>query len=156
MIGFDLARSDLPLKLEFPILLANAVSWLSDRDSIEGERAIRTGQPYSINASASVTVRGPDGEERIVEPRDGIVLFSDTHRAGIYEVEGSPEQSFAASLLDRTESENAPHDSIGTNGGVMNEQAEGRVSKREIWKFIALFALAILSFEWWAYHRRIA
>jgi hypothetical protein len=29
-------------------------------------------------------------------------------------------------------------------------------TEREAWRWIALFALAVLMIEWWAYHRRIA
>ncbi|HEX8185171.1 MAG TPA: VWA domain-containing protein, partial [Blastocatellia bacterium] len=40
MIGFGLAESDLPLKVEFPILLANSVAWLAGRDELATDRAV--------------------------------------------------------------------------------------------------------------------
>jgi hypothetical protein len=155
MIGFDLTRSDLPLKVEFPILLANAMSWLAGRDSPATERAIRAGQPATIPTSGpSVRITTPDGDTREVAARDGSIVFADTLRAGKYQVKAAP--PFAVSLLSEAESNTAPRDSIKTRAGEASEQMEAFHSEREVWRWIALFALAVLMIEWWAYHRRIA
>ena len=155
MIGFDLARSDLPLKVEFPILLANATSWLAGRDSPATERAVRAGQPATINSSAaSANITTPAGDTREVASRDGSVVFADTMRVGTYEVKNGA--TFAASLLSEAESNTAPHDSIKTRAGEASGQLETFHSEREAWRWIALFALGVLMIEWWIYHRRIA
>ncbi|HLF83171.1 MAG TPA: VWA domain-containing protein [Blastocatellia bacterium] len=154
MIGFDLARSDLPLKVEFPILLANAMFWLAGRDSPATERAVRAGQPATIQTSApSAAITTPAGETREVVSRDGSVVFADTLRVGMYDVKDAP--PFAASLLSEAESNTSPLDSIRTRGGETKGQMETFHSEREAWRWIALFALAVLMIEWWAYHRRI-
>lgn len=155
MIGFDLLRSDLPLKVEFPILLANAMSWLAGRDSPATERAVRAGQPATIQTSApSASITTPAGETREVVSRDGSVVFADTLRVGTYDVTAAP--PFAASLLSEAESNTAPRDSIRTRAGEAKGQMETFDSERDAWRWIALFALAVLMIEWWAYHRRIA
>jgi Ca-activated chloride channel family protein len=155
LIGFDLAQSDLPLKVEFPILLANSVSWLTGGDSPATERAIRAGQPATIQTSApSVSITTPGGENREVMSRDGSVVFAETLRVGTYEVGEAP--PFAASLLSEAESNTAPRDSIKTRAGEAKRQLETFRSEREVWQWIALIALAVLMLEWWAYHRRIA
>ncbi len=155
MIGFDLARSDLPLKVEFPILLANSLSWLAGLDSLATERAVRAGQPVSIltsSPSASITV--PGGDTREVAARDGSVVFADTLRVGIYDVKTAP--PFAASLLSEAESNTTPHDSIRTRAGEAKGQMETFHSEREAWRWIGLLALAVLMIEWRSYHKRIA
>jgi hypothetical protein len=155
MIGFDLARSDLPLKVEFPILLANAVSWLAGRESPATELAIRAGQPARIQTSApSVSVTTPAGESVEVTSHEGAAIFADTMRVGTYGVGNAP--PFAASLLSEAESNTAPRDSIRTRAGQAKRQQETFRTEREVWKWIALIALAVLMIEWWAYHRRIA
>jgi Mg-chelatase subunit ChlD len=155
MIGFDLARSDLPLKVEFPILLANAVSWLAGRESPATELAIRAGQPARIQTSApSVSVTTPAGESVEVTSHEGAAIFADTMRVGTYGVGNAP--PFAASLLSEAESNTAPRDSIRTRAGEAKRQQETFRTEREVWKWIALIALAVLMIEWWAYHRRIA
>lgn len=155
MIGFDLARSDLPLKVEFPILLANAMSWLTGRESPAPERAIRAGQPATIQTSApSVSITMPGGETREVASRDGSVVFADTLRVGTYDVAGAG--PFAASLLSEAESNTAPRDSIRTRAGEAKGQTETFHSEREAWRWFVLFGLAFLTLEWWVYHRRIS
>ncbi len=155
MIGFDLSRSDLPLKVEFPILLANAVSWLASSESPAMERAVRASQPVTIQTSlASASITTPTGEIREIEARDGSVVFADTLRVGMYEVTAAT--PFAASLLSEAESNTTPRNSIETRAGDAKGQTETFYSEREAWRWIALFALAVLTVEWWAYHRRIA
>jgi Ca-activated chloride channel homolog len=155
LIGFDLTQSDLPLKVEFPILLANATAWLAGRDTPASERTARTGQPMVIRTTQpNATIRLPGGDEQTVMARDGAIAFADTLRAGLYQVKDA--QSFAASLLSESESNTAPRDSIKTRAGEISGQAETFKAEREAWRWLALAALAVLAFEWWVYHRRIA
>jgi Ca-activated chloride channel homolog len=155
MISFDLTQSDLPLKVEFPILLANSAAWLAGRDTPASERVVRTGQPIVIRtAQASATIDLPDGDEQTVTARDGVLAFADTLRAGVYQVKDAP--SFAASLLSEAESNTAPRDSIKTRAGEVSGQVETFKTEREAWRWLALAVLAVLSFEWWVYHKRIA
>lgn len=155
MIGFDLARTDLPLKIEFPILLANSLSWLADRDSPASERAVRAGQPLSFQTSApSASITTPAGDTREAVARDGAVVFADTMRVGTYDVKSAP--SFAASLLSEAESNITPRDSIRTRAGEAKGQMETFHSEREAWRWIVLFAFGVLMIEWWSYHKRIS
>lgn len=155
MIAFDLAKSDLPLKIEFPILLANSIDWLVGRDAVADDRAVRAGQPVTVRASAnSAQITTPGGNSVDLSLREGAGLFADTLRAGLYEVKDA--QGFAVSLLNEAESNTTPRDSIQTRQGEVGGQTETFDSEREIWKWILLIALAVLGFEWWVYHRRIA
>lgn len=155
LIGFDLAQSDLPLKVEFPILLANSLSWLSGRDVTSTERAIRAGQPAMLQTVApSATITTPAGDIREVSARDGSVVFAETLRAGRYEVNGGA--PFGVSLLSEAESNTTPRNAIETRAGEISGQPEAFYSEREAWRWIALLALAVLMIEWWVYNRRIA
>src|SRR5262249_37451121 len=139
LIGFDLARSDLPLKVEFPILLANTVSWLAHKESPVAERSVRAGQPVSISTEASsLTITAPDSETKDVVASNGTAVFGETLRAGIYDVKNGA--SFGVSLLSEAESNTLPRDSIKTRSGESNGRPEGFNSEREIWRWIALFA----------------
>ena len=154
MIGFDLRRSDLPLKVEFPILLANTMSWLAGRDPAATEGAIRAGQTKTIHTSAaSASITTPDGDTREVAARDGSIVFADTLRTGTYEVKAAP--PFAVSLLSEAESNTGPRDSISTRAGEASGQMESLHSEREAWRWIALLALAVLMIEWWIYQRKV-
>ncbi|MFL6216926.1 MAG: vWA domain-containing protein [Blastocatellia bacterium] len=155
MIGFDLTQSDLPLKVEFPILLANAMAWLTGRDTPASERTVRTGQPIIIRTTESqAAIDLPSGDGQTVAAHDGTIAFADTLRAGLYQVKDAP--PFAASLLSEAESNTAPSDAIKTRTGEVSGQVETFKTEREAWRWLALAALVMLSFEWWVYHRRIA
>ncbi|HET9532855.1 MAG TPA: BatA and WFA domain-containing protein [Blastocatellia bacterium] len=154
LLGFDLAKSDLPLKIEFPLLLANSINWLAGRNHSTVDRAVRAGQPIIIRgASEKVTLIDPTGESHEIEPRDAIITFAGTIKTGLYEASGQP--SFAASLLSEAETDLTPRDSIKTRAGEVKGQVETFSSEREAWKWLALAALLVLAIEWWAYHRRI-
>jgi Ca-activated chloride channel homolog len=154
LIGFDLAHSDLPLKVEFPILLANTVSWLAHKESPAAERSVRAGQAVTISSEgSSLTITTPDSETKDVVATNGTAVFGETLRAGVYKVKnGAP---FGVSLLSEGESNTLPRDSIKTRNGESNGQPEGYKSEREIWRWIALFVLVVLMLEWWVYHRRV-
>ncbi len=154
LIGFDLAKSDLPLKVEFPILLANSVAWLTGRDQSSDERTVRAGQPMIIPAAESAAIiTTPSGDEKEIEARDGSIVFAETRQTGIYKVKDRP--PFAVNLLSESESDTTPRDSIRTRRGETSGQAETFSAEREIWRWVALAALFILALEWWVYHRRI-
>ena len=153
MIAFDLTRSDLPLKVEFPILVSNSLLWLTHRDSLTSDRVIRTGQPLTVDtAQDNATVTTPAGDTVKVTARDGSIVFADTLLTGKYTLENGV--TYAASLLNQSESNTAPQDSIRTRAGQLNGQIETFTSEREIWWWIALVALLVLMIEWWIYHRR--
>jgi Ca-activated chloride channel family protein len=155
LVGFDLAQSDLPLKIEFPILLANSLAWLAGRDATATDRAVRAGQPIVIHTSQpSASVTTPDGETEAVTAHEGAIIFANTLRAGEYQVKDAP--SFASSILSESESNTAPRDSIRTRAGEVSGQAQSFKTEREAWRWLALAVLAVLAFEWWVYHRRIA
>ncbi len=155
MMGFDLAKTDLPLKVEFPILLANSISWLAGREAASEERAIRAGQPAIIRtASANAEIITPAGDSIDVDLREGSAAFADTLRVGLYEVKEA--RGFAVSLLNESESSTAPRESIQTRTGEVSGQVETFSAEREAWTWILLAALSVLAIEWWVYHRRVA
>jgi hypothetical protein len=154
VLGFGLAQSDLPLKVEFPILLANSIAWLAGREADTDQRAVRAGEPVTVkSATGQASITTPEGNDRQIEIRDGSGIFAETLRAGIYRVAGGP--GFAVSLLSESETSTEPKDSIRTRAGEIAGQTEEFTSEREVWRWVALAALIVLMFEWWVYHRRI-
>ena len=154
LIGFDPAQSDLPLKVEFPLLLANSISWLARRDSEESERVVRAGQPIRLRgAPTTLALTTPNGRMDEIAVSDGTAIFADTMLVGPYAVKDQP--PFAVTLLSEAETDTTPRDSIKTREGEIGGRVESFQAERETWKWIALTALMILAVEWWIYHRRI-
>src|SRR5208337_1607272 len=95
---FDLYRTDLPLRVAFPLFVSNALRWLYPRQIEDAGLQLRTGQPLIavLPAGKSQTLRAD---------ADGRVSFVETTRAGIYSLRaGSWEQRFAVNLLSDAES----------------------------------------------------
>lgn len=155
VVGFDLAASDFQLKPEFPMLVANSVAWLCERNSSAGDRAVQTGQPVTIavESTGDVSIKTPRGNRIQLPVRDGQLVVTATSEAGMYEIEGLA--PFAASLLSETESDLRPRESINIRGNEVQAQAETFESEREIWTWLAIAAAMVLAIEWWLYLRRI-
>ncbi len=154
MIGFDLAKSDITLKVEFPILIASAAAWLASRDAASEDRAVRAGHTVNLRSSESkLAVTSPAGEKIETPLTGGEAVFTETNRVGLYRVANS--QPFAVSLLSESESDTSPRDAIATRSGVLKAQGETFKSEWEIWRWIAAAALAVLAFEWWSYQKRL-
>lgn len=153
MIAIDPAKSDLPLKVEFPILLANSINWLTSREQTSEDRAVRAGKPITLRSS-QVVITTPDGDTQEIATKDGLAVFADTLHTGLYEVKDST--PFGVSLLSETESNTAPRETIQTRAGELRGESQTFSSEREAWRWVALLALLALAIEWWVYHRRIA
>jgi hypothetical protein len=162
LMGFDLAKTDLPIRMEFPILMANCVAWLAQSGGISSspgaasgqDIAVRTGQPLRFQSAArQISIRLPDGTPVQWEVRDGLATFENTEHVGVYTARETGDQ-FTASLLSGLESDTRPRDSLSGIQGEIESSAETYKSEREIWPWVLCAALIVLTIEWLVYLRR--
>jgi len=74
VLAFDLRRSDLPLQVAFPLLVANLTSWLAPDGGSDLPSKVSPGAPVSWSVPpeiASVRVTRPDGSIVELEPEGG-------------------------------------------------------------------------------------
>ena len=176
LIGFDLAESDLPLQVAFPLLMSSLVDHLVP----ESVGLL----PSSMQLGQAVTVRVPDGVERVrVFPaRDaeipgagdssvelavsgGSVTIPGAEAVGtrvLEEASDDPERDGAAlgqtavNLFSADESDVAPGERqrIVDMGRVPEEdERPSQPTRTEWWWPFALVALALLAIEWMLFHR---
>ncbi|HTU00815.1 MAG TPA: BatA and WFA domain-containing protein, partial [Candidatus Sulfotelmatobacter sp.] len=135
LIGFDLTRSDFPLRVAFPLFLGNALRWLNPSRLEDAGLQLKTGQPITVSlpaAARQATVTDPSGVSRtLAADADGRVTFMDTGRAGLYEIRaGSWQQRFALNLVNEGESNLRPRfepaDRAGAAGGERRAQFPSR------------------------------
>lgn len=158
VVAFDIAQSDWPLQLSFPLFVQNLVAW-SPRAASAGEMDSSTGTPLTLmphpeHDHADVTT--PSGKtERIDLDPLRPSFFGATQKAGLYTVSyGDMKETFAVNLLDRNESSIKPADSLALGKGEVAAQ-HGRIKQnRELWRWFILGAVMVLSLEWWIYSRR--
>lgn len=161
-IGFDTLQSTWPLRISFPIFVANAIEWLNPASDKAAQLSILCGDPFRIafadaNTSAEITL--PDGSTRTrgIDPARKELLFGDTQKQGVYKVRtGTNEVIFCANLLDNLETDTTPRPSIQFGSYAKVSSTTERQANLETWRWFALTAFIILLFEWWYYHRRTA
>jgi len=158
-LGFELKRSDLPLRVAFPILLINALDWFAGADS-GLVASYATGKPWRVPVPAGATelwVHAPDGTRTRAPVHDGRASYVAT-RAGFYELEsaGVPNRVVAVNLASAAESNIAPNKELSALGRRLSAPEVGRIGvRRELWGYFVLFALLLAFVEWWTYNRRI-
>jgi hypothetical protein len=167
---FDLQQSDLPLRVAWPLLLVNTLDWFADErrelapSHVLGE-TVRVGidaaQPPRATSSggaprSSVSVTPPDGPAFRAPLANGEALLSPT-RAGFYELRAQqeptqqePTQTVAVGFDPAT-----PLDLAVPKSTTKLAELE-RPPMPDIWRWLVACALALLAFEWLAFHRRWA
>lgn len=163
-IGFDLLQSTWPLRVGFPIFIANAIEWLDPDRVRSAAEAGHTADPvrWIWNGSGpapTASVKTPDGAVQTVPSAEGSreFLFADTARQGVYQVEqGTNRWSFAVHLLDARETDLTPQETLDRGRRAAVASTEVRPASLESWRWFALAGLGILLVEWWWFHRRTA
>ncbi|MFM8321308.1 MAG: hypothetical protein ACKOC5_10365, partial [Chloroflexota bacterium] len=159
VLAFDLRRSDLPLQVAFPLLLANLADWLAPGQA-GGElpAQISPGQALQIpppDGAAQVTVTRPDGARATLQAAGGPLLFADTAQLGVYRVQtGEGELLAAANLFAPRESQLEPLQELPVTGlEADNAAAAGQPAWSEQQRWLMTLALGLLVGEWLVYHR---
>ena len=156
-VGFNPLDSTWPLRVSFPLFIANAIDWLNPK-LIEN---LQVGEVFSVpmaEETSVVKVTLPDGEKVTMSTMpNGELIFADTFQQGLYHVNsGTNEIKFCVNLLDSAESDVQTRDvlKLGQYGRV---EATMKVdSDKELWRWFAMLCLLLIMFEWWFYHRRTA
>src|SRR5260221_7464937 len=161
VIPFDLHDTDLPLKIAWPILLANLTEWYKAPQALHISGALQPGQTVTIQPSLlanRVRVTRPDGVVKTLNVDQPVVVYADTPMPGIYSVEIYQDSKlintelFAVNLFDENESRIAPRTPTFGSAAV-DITGKGEIGQREFWPYVALAALLLLMLEWLAYHR---
>ncbi len=159
VLTFDLHRSDLPLLVAFPVLMANLVDWLRPGlpFDVGGQSSLHPGEPLTLHPASAGELRitRPDGTIWTADPGESPMVFAETEQLGLYQVEldGSPAGQFAVNLLSLAESTLTRQEAITLGRARVTPSGEEELGQRELWPWLAAAALAILLVEWWVYHR---
>lgn len=177
VFAFDPLATDLPLRVAFPILIANAVHYLQGRDGQDGWMNPVVGQSFSsIELAAFQTQKGANGsihsensaatgkitkilrpdhsEQDLSEPGD--LLRAD--RVGLYQAVGeeSTQPLFAVNLASSEESKIQPSPTLPIQSETpVREIVDGFRLGYEAWLFVALLAVFLSIAEWFLFHRRL-
>ncbi|MEJ7613405.1 MAG: BatA and WFA domain-containing protein [Candidatus Fervidibacter sacchari] len=153
-VGFNLLDSDFPLRVGFPIFVANALRW-----SIGGQRweqgfTVKAGSIVSLTVpDQQVSLRHPDGRTEIIKAPEHLLTLRATEQVGVYELRsGKLRVNFAVNLLNADESDIAPKQTITLGAHTIAAQTP-KMTWRDFWWLFVLLALFVLAVEWFVFVR---
>lgn len=159
-MGFDILESNWPLRVSFPIFIANAIEWLNPANTKSAQLQVRAGEPFRLalpqsERSAEVTLPSGKKVDLKLEPGASELIFGDTAKQGVYRLQaGTNDLTFCVNVLDPAETNIKPRDEIQMGKHAKVTATTMRRANLELWRTIAAIALLLLLGEWWYYHRR--
>ena len=159
-IGFDTLQSTWPLRISFPIFIANAVEWLNPASSSAAQKTVRPGEAFRWPLPGNVAaaeVTQPDGSRIALDlgPDAREAVFGGTSRQGVYRLKAGPNEAvFCVNLLDAAESNITPREELALGKYARVTATSLKRANVELWRWAAAAGLLILLFEWWYYHKR--
>ncbi len=164
ILTFDLHRSDLPLQIAWPILLANLMQWYTPARTAGTAESLRVGETLALNPpfeADTLRITDPDGATTTLRVGEDALIYTGMTQPGLYTVETYARgelirrEPFAVNLFDRVEGLIRPAESLRIGASEVTEAAREEIGQREFWPLLALAALALLTLEWWLYQRRM-
>jgi uncharacterized membrane protein len=155
--GFDLFKTDFPLRVAFPLMLSKSLRWLHPAGLDQSSLQLATGQPILLPVEYGVTtatVITPSGRRVKAQVNRGMASFADTDEVGIYTVVTSRgETRVAVNLMNAEESDLTPRPVPAFVEGLKPESPAVAI-QRELWPYFVALALLALALEGVLYWRR--
>jgi hypothetical protein len=158
LLGFDLTKSDLPLKVAFPVMMSNIVNWLNPHKLEFSTLQTRAGEPFDIYLDPQTNTfytRAPQEKWERQRAKANPFRYTHTRKVGIYSIsENDKQRYFSVNLADVSESDitTAPLEQSSGKPDVPLVSEEISV-QQPLWTFFLLFGCALLMIEWylWLY-----
>ena len=153
-LGFDLTRSDLPLRVAFPVMMGNIFEWLQPRKFLFSSSQIEAGRPFPIYLgpqTEALSIAPPFGTWEEYRPKSNPFKYEKTTRVGIYTVaEGERWDHFAVNLVNETESNiRTPHFDPEDRDGLSQTGPAPVEEEVPLWMFFLGAAAVAMILEWY-------
>ena len=156
-IGFDLFKTDFPLRVAFPLILSNTLRWLHPAALEQSSLQLAAGQPMLLPVAhgiSSATVNTPSGRAVKALVTRGVVSFTDTDEVGVYTLSTARgDLKLAVNLGDGDESDVTPHP-LPAPPPTTAAASPPVPIQRELWPLFVLIAASLLALEGVLYWRR--
>ena len=157
LIGFDLFKTDFPLRVAFPLILSNSLRWLHPAGLDQASLQLAAGQPILLpveHGVNTVTVTTPRGRAVKGQITRGVVSFTETDEVGVYTLTTAKgDMRIAVNLMDADESNVAPRP-LPTPGQSAPMAVSPAPIQRELWPLFVALAASLLLLEGALYWRR--
>jgi len=160
VLAFDVADSDLPLRIAFPLLIANTVHWLAG-ETTANVTSLRAGESLALNADETVTAT-PATPSAVVEAAsapgtEARDLFQPLHNGYYRRTAGEAADWVAVNTFSEAESDLRQAVKAPTPPSPMAAspaRALATLAGWPPWIWLALGAFSLFAVEWWLFHRR--
>ena len=154
LLSFDITRSDLPLKVAFPVMMSNIFNWLNPHKLEFSILQTRAGEPFDIFLNPQTDTfytRAPHEKWEKQHAAGNPFRYAGTRRVGIYTVsENNRQHYFTVNLCDESESDIAPKSLYPESGRAAPSRLAPKISvQRPVWAVFILAVCALLVAEWY-------
>ncbi len=156
LIGFDFTRSDLPLKVAFPVMMSNIFNWLNPLKLEFSILQTQAGEAFDIHLNSetdTLYTRAPYEKWEKHSVKMNPFRYTNTGTVGIYTIaENDKERYFTVNLTDASES-----DINSMSLEHLFDQSEPPPVSAEIsaqqplWMLFVIMGCALLMVEWYAW-----
>jgi uncharacterized membrane protein len=157
IVGFDLFKTDFPLRIAFPLILSNTLRWLHPAALDQSSLQLAAGQPILLPVAHGITaatVTTPSGRTVKAPVTRGAVSFTETDEVGLYTLNTARgDLRVAVNLMDADESNLEPH-ALPAPAPPSSAAAAPVPIQRELWPLFVVLALSLLLLEGLLYWRR--
>lgn len=152
ILAFDLAESDLPFRVSFPLLMRNMLAWFRPLPSEFPAQQVQAGSPFSVELPArreSVVVRAPSGAKETIATQESPVSYRNTLEVGFYNLEqGQTQRQFAVNLLSEQESQIRAARGLRPGPGRPDAiNVAGSETRLSFWPVLLVLVLVVLCLE---------
>jgi len=156
LLGFDIARSNLPLKVAFPVMMSNIITWLNPHKLSLSVLQTKAGEPYPIHLSPfteSFSLRPPGERWQKQQVTENPVIYRETTKVGVYMIaEDKQTRYFTVNLVNEAESDITPA-IRGLEAEFPEEtQAQEHIKTQQpLWMAFLLAILGVTMLEWYVW-----
>jgi hypothetical protein len=154
LLSFDPTKSNLPLKIAFPVLISNIINWLNPHKLEFSTLQTRAGEPFDIYLDPQTDTfytRAPNEKWEKHRALTNPYRYTHTQRVGIYTIaENDKQRYFTVNLANESES-----DIAAASIEKLSDKSENLLDSEEIssqqplWMFFLIFGCALLIIEWY-------
>ena len=156
ILGFDLMKSDLPLRVAFPVMMSNIFNWLNPQKLEFSTLQTRAGEPFDIYLEPQTTVfytRAP--HEKWEQHQASVNPFKYTHtgNVGIYTIsENDKQRFFTVNMADKSESDIKTASVVPVSDKSEDALVSGKIpARRPLWTFFLVSCCALMLLEWYVW-----
>ena len=155
-LAVDIADSDLPLRVAFPLLISNALHWLAGEE-VAPVLSKRAGETISLAPDESIQSEPQTPWKKDAKPAPPVIahdLFQPLQN-GFYQWQTRDGPRWlAVNTFSDAESDLRTASAPAAPAPTLPMVSLATFESWPLWQYLAAAALLLFAFEWWLFHRR--